>query len=224
MICIAIDGPAGSGKSTVSKLVANRLGFVSIDTGALYRAVAYYFKIHEIDYNSEEEIKNQLGNINLSVENSIGEFKVFLNGEDINSKIRSQDITYISSRISKFKSVRDFLLSMQRNLAKKNNCVMDGRDIGTVVMPNASVKIFLTASLEVRAMRRFYQMNKSVKYENVLENLKKRDYEDVHRKNSPLLKASDAFVCDNSEYTLEETINKICEIIKESLKNEQITL
>ena len=220
MICVAIDGPAGSGKSTVSKMVAKRMGYISVDTGALYRTIAYYLKTNGIDYKSPEEIKKALKGINLEVYSSGGEFIVVLNGKNISSEIRCDEIAFISSEVSKFLVVRDYLLELQRDLARKNNVVMDGRDIGTVVVPDAKVKIYLTASLEVRAMRRYYQMRRALAYEKILSDLAARDHEDINRENSPLRRADDAIFFDNSNYTLEETVEKICSIIAEKTKDE----
>ena len=220
MICIAIDGPAGSGKSSVSKLVAKNLGFTSIDTGALYRAVAYYFKSNEI---SEENIKSALKNIDLKAKNIDGKFNVFLNGENVTYKIRAEEISKMTSKISKRPEVRDFLLEFQRNLAKSENCVMDGRDIGTVVFPHAELKIFVTASAEVRAQRRYDELTakgEKCNYEEILENVKERDHIDSTRETSPLRQAEDAIVLDNTHMTIPEQENWLMEEYKKRTEEE----
>lgn len=217
MKCIAIDGPAGSGKSTISKIIAKKLGFINVDTGALYRAIAYYVKNNNIDYNSNNDVKNALRNIEIKLKNYNENQIVILNGEDITDKIRSENISMIASKVSSFAEVREFLLDLQRNIARHNNVVMDGRDIGTTVIPNADVKIFLTASPEVRAKRRIEQLGQNLNYNDVLNDINKRDYEDINRKYSPLRQAEDAILFDNSDYNLQQTIDKILEIIKENI-------
>ena len=216
MICIAIDGPAGSGKSSVSKLVAKKLGFISVDTGALYRAVAYFLKVEGINnIGSPEALENALKNINLEAKSIGGEFRVLLNREDVTENLRSEEISLLASKISKIKAVRELLLDLQRDFAKKTNVVMDGRDIGTVIIPDAQVKIFLTASLEQRAARRRGDFGGKVSFEEVLRDLEKRDYQDANREISPLKKAKDAILIDNTGMSLKETVDKICEIAKE---------
>jgi cytidylate kinase len=215
MISIAIDGPSGSGKSTISKHLARELNFLNVDTGALYRAVAYFLSANDIDYTNELNVGQCLDKIKIDVKNSNYTQVIFLNGEDITNKIRSNDMSMIASRISAMPEVRKYLLNFQRNLAKSSNVIMDGRDIGTVVLPDADVKIFLTASPEVRAKRRYMQLGGGTDYKEILETLNKRDFNDSHRKTAPLKPAFDAIAFDNSEYSLSETVDMLLKIIKE---------
>ncbi len=223
MISIAIDGPSGSGKSSISKCLAKELGFISLDTGALYRAIAYFLKSNRIDYKNEQLVKKELENIDLNLKYLYSDQSVFINGQDVTHKIRSEDISMISSFIASLPCVRKFLLNIQRNMEKKNNIIVDGRDIGTVVLPNATVKIFLTASPEVRAKRRCQQLAENgdnADYKDVLDDIVKRDFNDTHRKISPLKKASDAVIFDRSNYKFDQTINELLKIIKEHVKSE----
>lgn len=219
MVCIAIDGPSGAGKSTVSKILARKLGFVNIDTGALYRGIAYYFYINKIDFKKIENLNKVLKDIKIKIENSDFNQKIFLNNEDITNKIRLKEISKVASEISALSEVRLYLLELQREISKDKNVVMDGRDIGTVVMPNADVKIFLTASSEIRAERRYKQLSEKVSYDEILKSIKKRDQNDSNRKICPLKKSEDAIIFDNSSYTLEETSDKLLDIIKERVEN-----
>lgn len=220
MISIAIDGPSGSGKSTVSKIIANELGFMCVDTGALYRAVAYFVRESGIDPENEQAVIECLKKIDLKVKNNFSKQKIILKGKLLGKELRTPDVTKISPIIAKYEYVRKFLLGFQRELAKTNNTVLNGRDIGTVVIPNADVKIFLTASPEIRAKRRLKQMRANginVDYDNILKSIIRRDYEDKTREISPLKKADDAVLVDSSNYALDQTINKILDIIKEKI-------
>lgn len=217
MISIAIDGPSGSGKSTISKEVAQKLGFLHIDTGALYRAIAYYVLENKIPVDKVPEVLNK---INIDLKFQDGKQLVFLNGKNVSGKIRTPEISALTSQISKIKEVREFLLKTQRNLSKENNVIMDGRDIGTTVLPDAKVKIFLTASSETRAKRRHLQLLQSgvnCEYSEILKNVIERDNQDMNRKISPLKKADDAILLDTSNLTFSESIDKIVEIIKSNL-------
>lgn len=223
MISIAIDGPSGSGKSTVSKYLAKKLGFVSLDTGALYRAIAYFLKNMKIDYKNEDMVESNLKNINISLKYLNLDQRVFVNGEDVTGSIRSEEISMISSSISSMQCVRNYLLNFQRNMAKEYNIIMDGRDIGTTILPNATVKIFLTASPEIRAKRRYLQLNESndkVNYKEVLKDVIERDFNDMNRKISPLKCAKDAVLFDSSEYDFEQTAEELFKIIKEHIDYE----
>lgn len=223
MISIAIDGPSGSGKSSISKCLAKKLNFVNVDTGALYRSVAYYFLKNDINYDCENTVLENLKNINIKVKYKNNNQFVFLNNKNITNDIRSDKVSMISSRISSMPCIRNYLLSLQRDIALKNNIIMDGRDIGTVVLPNADVKIFLTASPKSRAQRRYEQLSKNypeIKFSEVLKNINKRDFDDVHRKISPLKPAEDAIIFDSSNYTFEESVNYILNLIEERVNFE----
>ncbi len=223
MISIAIDGPSGSGKSSISKCLAKKLGFVHVDTGALYRTIAYYLCKNNVDYSNSEKVCENLKDIDIKVKFSNNNQNVFLNGVNVTDKIRSADISMASSRISSMPLVRRFLLDLQRNIAKENNVIMDGRDIGTVVLPNSEVKIFLTASPEVRAKRRYNQMvadDPRINFSDVLKNINERDFNDTHREISPLKISDDAVVFDNSNLTFDQTVNSILKIIKERINFE----
>lgn len=220
MISIAIDGPASSGKSTVAKIIAKKLGYVHIDTGALYRAIAYFIHENNIDFKNESAVKECLKGIALEMKEKKGVQRTVLNGKILGDEIRNLEVTKISSKIASYACVRDFLLNIQRDFAKTHNVIMDGRDIGTVVLPNATVKIFFTASAEERAKRRFNQVgsNSGTSYEEILEAINKRDYEDTHREIAPLKRAKDSIYFDNSEYTLEQSVEKIMKIIWERIE------
>ena len=208
---IAIDGPSASGKSTVAKEIAKILDISYLDTGAMYRAFTYYLLKENISL-TEEEIKKVIGNINIDIEKD----SVILNGEDISKKIRGDEVTKNVSKVSAIPIVREVLVDSQRNISKGKSIVLDGRDIGTVVFPNAKYKFFITATAEERAMRRFKDekssLNKS--YEEILEDLKARDVLDSNREISPLRQAEDAHLIDSTEMTLREVVEKIINIIR----------
>lgn len=223
MISIAIDGPSGSGKSTISKILSKKLGFINLDTGALYRALAYYLFKNNINYNCKK-FDEILKNIDIKVIHKNFVQRTYLNGEDVSDYIRSPEISLIASKISSFSEVREYFLNFQRNFAKCHNVIMDGRDIGTVVLPNADLKIFLTASKEARAQRRYRQLIKNgesnVSFREIVDSISERDYNDTHRANSPLIPAKDALKFDNSDLELRETINFLLRIIKERVNIE----
>lgn len=222
MINIAIDGPSGAGKSTISKAVAKELGFIHIDTGALYRTIAFYLSDNQIDINNEEAIKAALDDIKIQVCIEDGLQKIYLNNKEVCEELRQPNITKIASDVSKLPIVRAYLLEIQRELARENDCVMDGRDISTVVLPDATVKIFLTASPEVRAERRLKQQKEMgiiEDYDKVLDDIKKRDYNDSHREIAPLKQAPDAIKIDSSKVDFDEVKNICKKLISERLEN-----
>jgi cytidylate kinase len=220
-INIAIDGPGGAGKSTISKEVAKRLGIIYVDTGALYRTVGYYARENGLsveDVKDSERITPLLSGISIEIEYVDGTQHVILNGEDLGDKIRQPDISMYASAVSSVPNVRAFLLEAQKELARKNSVIMDGRDIGTVILPNADVKIFLTASNEARAMRRYKELvakGTDVKYEDVLSEMNERDHADSTRAAAPLKAADDAIYFDNSDYDFEGSVEFILKLIEE---------
>ena len=220
MINVAIDGPAGAGKSTVARAAAKELGFIYVDTGALYRAVGVHCLRNNIVTTDAESVGAILDDITVELKFIDGVQNVFLNGDDVSTEIRLPEASMAASNVSAIPSVRAFLFDLQRDIAAKNNCLMDGRDIGTVVLPNAQVKIFLTADPEERAMRRFKELQEkgsNVTYKEVLDDLLVRDYNDSHREIAPLKPAGDSVVINTTGYTLEESINKIIETVKEKM-------
>ncbi len=212
MINVAIDGPAGAGKSTIAKAAAKQLNYIYVDTGALYRTIALYFKRNNINIENAD-ISSVLSGIDIKLSfDDNGEQRIILNNEDVSNLIRTPEISMLSSQVSQIPLVRNFLLETQRNIARSNNVIMDGRDIATVVLPNANVKIYLFASAEIRAHRRYLELlekGENVDYNDVLSDLNRRDKEDKTRKIAPLKPADDAIMVDTTEYTLEESIEII---------------
>ncbi len=214
-INIAIDGPAGAGKSTIAKMVSADMGYIYVDTGAMYRAVALYLTENNIP---DEDIEKYIGDVDVSLKFIDGAQRVYLGDRDVSELIRTPEMSMAASRTSAIPAVRARLFDLQQKLARENNIIMDGRDIGTVVLPNADVKIFLTASAEERANRRHKEL--SVKpdcptYDEILKDIIQRDYNDSHRETAPLKQAEDAILVDTTELTLEQSAARIAEIIKE---------
>lgn len=219
-VSVAIDGPVGAGKSSIARAAAQRLGFIYVDTGALYRAVGLYCHRNGADMKKPEEITARLSGISLAIRLIEGTQHVFLNGEDVSEEIRLPEISMAASAVSAVPEVRAALLDIQRGFAETDNVIMDGRDIGTVVLPNARVKIFLTAAPEIRAKRRFDELiakGKNVTFEEVLADLNERDYNDSHRAAAPLKQADDAVLADTSELDFGQSVELVCGIIKEKL-------
>lgn len=219
MINVAIDGPAGAGKSTVAKAAAKELGYIYVDTGALYRTVALSAFRNGVQ-NDKEALIKMLDEIKVELKYIDGVQAVYLNGEDVSSLIRTPEISMAASTTSAIPEVRAFLLDLQRNIAKENNVIMDGRDIATVVLPNANVKIFLSASAECRAERRYKELiekGENVEYEDVLADVNQRDYQDSHREIAPLKPSEESIILDTSECTLEESIALIVNTVKENI-------
>ena len=217
-VSVAVDGPAGSGKSTITKMVAKSLGFNYVDTGAMYRALTFNFLSNGLDELEEEKIKGLLGKIEFKVEYVDGVQYVYVNDEEVSDKIRTAEVSKFTSLFAKSRAVRDFLIDTQRNLANTNNIIMDGRDIASVVLPNADVKIFLTASVEERARRRMLDFERqgiaNVDFEKVKEDIKARDWQDENRDIAPLVKVDSAILLDTTSMTIDEVVVKMTELVK----------
>ena len=221
IINVAIDGPAGAGKSTVARAAAKELGYIYVDTGALYRAVGLNALNHGIGTSDREKVTASLEGLSVDIEFRDGEQLVILNGEDVSGKIRTPEVSMAASDVSAIPQVRDFLFDLQRKIASEKSCLMDGRDIGTVVLPHAQVKIFLTAKPEIRAKRRYDELiakGSEVSFDDVLADLITRDYNDSHREVAPLKPAPDGVIVDTSDLTLEQAIEKTVETIREAVK------
>jgi len=224
---IAIDGPAGAGKSTIAKRAAKQLGFIYVDTGAMYRAMALYLLRKGIDRTDEKAIEASCLDMDISLQYENGEQKVLLNGEDVSGLIRTEEVSSMTSAISVYAPVRQKLLELQRELAQTKNVIMDGRDIGTCVLPNAQTKIYLTASSEVRAKRRYDELaakgvEKELKEKGIMCNLEEieqdiieRDYRDMHREIAPLKQAEDALLIDSSQMNIDQVVEAIIDTAKQ---------
>ena len=216
---IAIDGPAGAGKSTIARRLAKELGYYYVDTGAIYRTVAYFMDLLGVSPKDVDGVERYIDELTIEIEyDDDGAQHMIMNGMDVTDDIRTQEISQKASLVSAHAVVRDVLLDMQRDVAKKHNVIMDGRDIGTVVLPRAQVKIFLTASAEVRAQRRFQELQAKGKkdtFDQVLKELQKRDYQDSHREIAPLKQAKDAVVVDTSALDIDGVVDAIRNIVRE---------
>ena len=217
-VSVAVDGPAGSGKSTITKLVAKELGYNYVDTGAMYRALTYKFLSNGLKELEENDIKNLLENVDFRVEYVNGVQYVYVNDVEVSDKIRTAEVSKYTSLFAKSPAVREFLIDTQRNLAGTNNIIMDGRDIASVVLPNADVKIFLTASVEERARRRMLDFERqgieNVDFEKVKEDIKARDWQDENRDIAPLIKVESATLIDTTTMTIEEVVARMTDLVK----------
>lgn len=218
MLNIAIDGPAGAGKSSIAKEAARRLGFIYVDTGALYRTVALNAIRNNVSLNDPAAIAKTLPNAKISLAFADGTQRVMLNGEDVSEQIRTPDVSAGASKVSAVPAVRQYLFDLQKNLAAENDCLMDGRDIGTVVLPNAQLKVFLTASPEERARRRWNQLKEAgteADYDEILKDVNQRDYQDTHREIAPLKQADDAILLDTTHMNFEEVVAELLRLTEE---------
>ena len=215
-ISVAIDGPSAAGKSTIAKMVAKKENFIYIDTGAMYRCVAYYCLTQKIDLNDEKAVEQAIEHIQIRL---TPDNKVYLNDEDVSNQIRQDQVSLGASCVSKYQAVRSFLVDEQRKMAKAGNVILDGRDIGTVVLPNADLKIYQIASVETRAKRRYLEnleRGLDADLETIKKEIEERDYQDTHREISPLKKAEDAIELDTSSLTLEEVVEHVLTLIQKA--------
>ena len=221
MISIAIDGPSGAGKSTIAKAISKKLGFIYVDTGALYRSIGLFVLNQGKDTANREEVASLLSQIDVKIRYIDGTQRVYLNDEDVSDAIRKPPVSMAASNVSAHPEVRAFLLDLQRKFARESDVIMDGRDIGTVVLPNADIKIFLTATAEERANRRYKELiekGEDVNYDNILAEIKQRDYNDSHREIAPLKQADDAVLADTTDCNIEEASEKLLDIIRPRIK------
>ena len=219
-IAVAVDGPAGAGKSSISKIVAKKLGYLYIDTGAMYRSVTWAVLHNHIDVNNQKAVEALLPKLDLTMEASDDSCKVFIAGQDVTDFIRTPQVNNAVSIVASYKGVRQYLVERQRLMAEAGGVILDGRDIGSVVLPNAELKIYLTASVEARAMRRYLEVKGTVN-EQTLEDIKdsvmQRDDMDKNRKESPLIQVEDAVLVDSSEMTFDETVERILHLVQERI-------
>lgn len=220
MISVAIDGPAGAGKSTIAKTASKNLGYIYIDTGALYRSIGYFVVSNGGDIDNADSVISFLPKISAEIKFIDETQHVFINGEDVSDKIRTEEVSKAASKVSAIPKVREFLLELQRGFAKKYNVVMDGRDIGTVVLPDAQVKIFLTASAQERAKRRYKEQVErglDVNFDDILADIKERDYRDEHREIAPLKPAKDSILVDTSNMNIEQSVKAVIDTVKSKI-------
>lgn len=215
---IAVDGPAGAGKSTIAKRVAKELSYIYVDTGAMYRAMALFFLRENIAPEDEDSISRACDKITISLSNENGEQQVFLNGENVNGLIRTEEVGNMASCTSVYREVREKLTQLQKKIAAETDLIMDGRDIGTCVIPNAQVKIYLTASVETRGQRRFQELQEKgvdCNLQKICQDIRQRDEQDMNREISPLCQAKDAILIDSSYMSIDEVVNEILKLVEE---------
>lgn len=219
-ISIAIDGPSASGKSSIAKIVAKKLNYVYIDTGAMYRSVGYYCLKNNIDLKNELAVSEALKNIDITMDNNN---IIYLNGHDVSNEIRTDQVSMSASEVSKYQKVREFLVEQQRQMANVGGVILDGRDIGTVVLPDAELKIYQCASVETRAKRRYLENQQRgliCDFEKIKKEIEERDYQDMNRKISPLKKAEDAILLDTSNLNIDEVVEEVLKLVERTIKEE----